>query len=79
MVLFLLTKNPGRCGLKTAYRARSSTLCLQHYTSGHIRPPEGKAQQLVRFSARPECIRPQRKFACSRFFQISVMVVPSFL
>ena len=37
----------------------------------HIRTAEGNAQFTASKSARSLHIRPQRKFACSRFFQIS--------
>ena len=56
-------------------------VCLGRHIRSHIRGIEGTVQLWLRvcFSARALYIRPQRKFACSRFFQISVIVVPSFL
>ena len=45
----------------------------------HIRAQqEGIVQFTARCSARSPHIRPQRKFACSRSFQISFISVPSF-
>ena len=52
-------------------------LCLRHIRV-HIRAPEGNARFTASKSARSPHIRPQRKFACSRFFQISSIFVPSF-
>ena len=56
-------------------------VCLGRHIRSHIRGIEGTVQLWLRvcFSARALYIRPQRKLACRRFFQISVIWVPSFL
>ena len=56
-------------------------VCLGRHIRSHIRGIEGTIQLWLRvcFSARALYIRPQRKLACRRFFQISVIWVPSFL
>ena len=55
-------------------------VCLGRHIRSHIRGIEGTVQLWLRvcFSARALYIRPQRKFACSRSFQISFISVPSF-
>lgn len=54
---------------------------LGRHIRSHIRGIEGTVQLWLRvcFSARALYIRPQRKLACRRLFQISVICVPSFL
>ena len=56
-------------------------VCLGRHIRSRIRGIEGTVQLWLRvcFSARALYIRPQRKLACRRFFQISVIWVPSFL
>ena len=56
-------------------------VCLGRHIRSHIRGIEGTVQLWLRvcFSARALYIRPQRKLACRRLFQISVIWVPSFL
>ena len=56
-------------------------VCLGRHIRSHIRGVEGTVQLWLRvcFSARALYIRPQRKLACRRLFQISVIWVPSFL
>ena len=55
-------------------------VCLGRHIRSHIRGIEGTVQLWLRvcFSARALYIRPQRKLACRRLFQISVIWVPSF-
>ena len=55
-------------------------VCLGCHIRSHIRGIEGTVQLWLRvcFSARALYIRPQRKLACRRLFQISVIWVPSF-
>ena len=50
-------------------------VCLGRHIRSHIRGIEGTVQLWLRvsFSARALYIRPQRKLACRRFFQISVI------
>ena len=50
-------------------------VCLGRHIRSRIRGIEGTVQLWLRvsFSARALYIRPQRKLACRRFFQISVI------
>ena len=56
-----------------------SAFCCRCHIRVHIRAQqEGIVQFTARCSARSPHIRPQRKFECSRSFQISFILVPSF-
>ena len=64
---------------KSASGKHNSKLFCQRHIRVHIRAQqEGIVQFTARCSARSPHIRPQRKFACSRSFQISFISVPSF-
>ena len=56
-------------------------VCLGRHIRSHSRGIAGTVQRWLSgwFSARALYIRPQRKLACRRLFQISVIWVPSFL
>ena len=57
-----------------SHRAKfQSGVVLCRHIRVHIRTAEGNAQFPVHKSARSVHIRPQRKFACSRFFKINSM------